>query len=347
MQRCATLFLALTLPLAAGVVEPGFSPPPPPPRSPYAALKVPEEGATIVGQSVAYTIDIFTGAMSGEEFAARHTESYVCLELVGELDGVHFCHRLFGENVTDIRMLRVPYGPHVVATYLMDASTRLLLPASRKLRRFVTTDKMEQLEPPPGELNVTDTPAAPEEPTENIPTPRLEIAKPPSRAAVQVDAGVDFKLQVHARNGEAFARLFSSARGGAAALCVGPDSTTSLCGPWPVVGLAHPPRLVLHAGSHSVVSMLVHPNTGSLIEASASTTRRVHARNATTFRDHSSSADAQLLAAEINVDGVLMPIVLDADGEQAITDAAQRFCAENDIMTAGCVVKIAALLATL
>ena len=123
----------LTLPLVAGVLEPGASPPPP--RSPYAALKFPEEGATIVGQSVAFTVDVFTGDMAGEEFAARHTESYLCLELVGELDGVHFCHRLFGENVTDIRMLRVPYGPHVVATHLMDASTRLLLPASRTLRR--------------------------------------------------------------------------------------------------------------------------------------------------------------------------------------------------------------------
>ena len=322
-------------------------PAPAPFRSPYAALSVPFEGELIVGQSVAYTVEVFTGDLDADAFAALHTESYVCLELVGESEGAHFCHRLFGENVTDIRMLRVPYGFHTVATHLMDARTRALLPETRQLRHFETTDEMEAIAPPEGTPNATASePVEADEAQETISTPKLAIVKPPSRAAVQMSAGVDFKLQVHAADGEAFARLFSSERGGAAALCLGPGDA-GVCATWPVVGLAHPPRLVLAPGSHAVRAMLVHPTTGALIEPSASALRSVFARNATTFRDRGTT-DSDLLAAEINVDGVLMPIVLeDAGGDDALEKAAARFCVDNDIVTANCVPSIAALLATL
>ena len=120
--------------------------------------------------------------------------------------------------------------------------------------------------------------------TEKIDIPIVEISSPPSRAALQIGAGVDFKLNVRAEDGDAFKRLFASARGGAAAVCIGHDVTTSVCYTWPIIELVNPPRFVFDSeGEQRAVAMLLHPNTGELIFRSSSPTRMYYARNATTF----------------------------------------------------------------
>ena len=105
----------------------------------------PEEDANIFGESISFTLDVLTGSLSGGDFKERFAESSVCLEL--DNSHAHACYRLFGERVTDIRMVRVPYGHHTVVTYLLDGNTRQLLPETRRERHFRTTDQ-KKLAPP-------------------------------------------------------------------------------------------------------------------------------------------------------------------------------------------------------